>query len=140
MEADDKLRIIKDMIKKHEGWRSKPYNDTEGILTIGYGFNIAQGITREEGEALLDIRLKKVFTDAILLDEFAYLNEVRQIVIIDMIYNMGLQGVKKFKKMRKAIKDGDWEKAADEMLDSRWAKQVGERATELAEIMKTGEL
>ena len=140
MKADDKLRTIKDMIKRHEGWRSKPYNDTGGILTIGYGFNIAQGITREEGEALLDIRLKKVFTDAILLDEFAYLNEVRQIVIIDMIYNMGLQGVKKFKKMRKAIKDGDWEKAADEMLDSRWAKQVGERATELAEIMKTGEL
>jgi len=140
MKADDKLRTIKDMIKKHEGWRSKPYNDTEGILTIGYGFNIAQGITREEGEALLDIRLKKVFTDAILLDEFIYLDEIRQIVIIDMIYNMGLRGVKKFKNMRKAIKDGDWDRAADEMLDSRWARQVGKRATKLAKIMKEGKL
>ena len=140
MNARVKLRLMRDMIKKHEGWRSKPYEDTEGILTIGYGFNIAQGISREEGDAILDIRLKNVLVSTVSLEEFKHLDDIRQIVIVNMIYNLGLEGVKKFKRMWKAIGNKDYKSAAVEMLDSKWAVQVGRRAEELSDIMRTGEL
>ncbi len=140
MKSEQRLRSIKEMIKKHEGWRRKPYLDTEGVLTIGYGFNIEQGISREEGDAILDIRLRRVFLDALLLEEFTSLDEIRKVVVINMIYNLGLKGVKRFKKMLSAIKNKDWKRAADEMLDSKWSKQVGGRAQELADIMRSGEI
>lgn len=127
------------MIKHHEGWRSKPYEDTEGILTIGYGFNIAQGITREEGEAILDVKLRKLIANAgIRLSLYDSVDSTRQIILLDMAYNLGFSRLLKFKRMWKAIKIKDWNKAAEEMLDSRWARQVKGRAIKLAEAMRTG--
>lgn len=133
---------LRALIKADEGWSATPYKDTEGILTIGFGTNITR-ITREEGEALLDLRLKKVIEfDLIALDpeEIAPLNEARQIVYISMLYNLGLGRFCGFKRMRKAVKEENWEDAAKEMLDSKWHRQVGKRAERLAAIMRSGNL
>lgn len=130
---------IKKMIKKDEGWSPKPYKCTEGIWTIGFGTNITR-ITREEGEMLLDLRLDKIinFDLLSLTAELPNLNDSRKIVLINMLYQLGLQGVKRFKNMRRAIRNGDFEKASEEMLDSKWFKQTPDRCRRLSEIMKEG--
>lgn len=127
------------MIMKDEGWKPKPYQCTEGVWTIGFGTNITR-ITREEGEALLDLRLNKIieYDLPLLSEDLGYLNKARIIVLINMIYQLGLRGVKKFKKMRKAIGAGDFKRASIEMLDSKWRRQTPNRCRRLAKIMERG--
>ena len=130
-------------IKKFEGWRPKPYHDSLGILTIGYGFNLdhwfSYGMTEGEGEALIRAKLHQIiFTELYKFPEWAYLNEARTEIIVDMIYNIGLPKVLGFRKMRAAIRERDWAEAAKEMLSSRWARQVGLRADKLALMMLIG--
>ena len=132
---------LKERIKRFEGLRLKPYYDTEGYLTIGYGRNLElKGITEREAEFLLDQDIRDAYLD--FIREFppkAKLNltEEGEEVIAEMIFNMGIKKVLGFRKMIRAIEEGDPEKAAYEMLDSRWHRQVGARAEELAEIMRT---
>jgi lysozyme len=64
---------------------------------------------------------------------------VRQLIVMDMAFNMGVPRLCKFKKMWAAIEAGDFDTASVEMLDSRWARQVKSRATKLSDAMKTGE-
>ena len=127
------------MIMKDEGWNPKPYKCTEGVWTIGFGTNISR-ITREEGEALLDLRLNKIINFDLLsfAEELGNLNNARKIVLINMIYQLGLLGVKKFTRMRQAIKEKNFKMASIEMLDSRWHKQTPHRCRRLAKIMETG--
>ena len=129
------------MIMKDEGWNPKPYKCTEGIWTIGFGTNITR-ITREEGNALLDLRLNKIIDHDLLTfrEELGNLNNARIVVLINMLYQLGLLGVKKFTRMRQAIKDKDFRRASIEMLDSRWHKQTPHRCRRLAKIMETGTL
>jgi lysozyme len=67
------------------------------------------------------------------------LDAVRQLILMDMAFNMGVPRLNKFKNMWAAVHKGDFDTAAVEMLDSRWAKQVKSRATKLSEAMKSGE-
>jgi lysozyme len=67
------------------------------------------------------------------------LDGVRQLILMDMAFNMGVPRLCKFKKMWNAIHEGNFEAASYEMLDSRWARQVGRRANKLSDAMKTGE-
>jgi lysozyme len=67
------------------------------------------------------------------------INEVRQRALVNMIFNLGAQGVKDFKKMCAAIYRGDWEKAAEEAKDSKWFNQVGRRSRRIVEELRTGE-
>lgn len=138
------LEEIKDMIKRHEGFRRYAYKDSLGVLTIGYGFNLdhwlSYGITLDEAEALLCAKVKIAWREATLIPGWQNCNEPRQAALVDMVYNMGLNKVLGFKRMAAALKGRDFERAAAEMLDSRWARQVGCRAEELAEIMRSGEL
>ena len=129
------------MIMKAEGWNPKPYKCTEGIWTIGFGTNITR-ITREEGNALLDLRLNKIIDHDLLTfrEELGNLNNARIVVLINMLYQLGLLGVKKFTRMRQAIKDKDFRRASIEMLNSRWHKQTPHRCRRLAKIMETGTL
>ena len=123
-------------IKKHEGFRGMPYKDKLGIPTIGYGTKLP--LTEEEAEMLLQHRLDKKILELSDKEPFYLeLPQKAQEVIANMAYQMGVNGVLKFKKMWKALKNGDFQKAADEMLDSRWAKQTPNRARELAEIMRS---
>lgn len=125
-------------IQRHEGLRLKPYHCTAGKLTIGYGRNLEDvGITAHEAEILLVGDLSRC-EDACLhaFPWFADLSESRQDVILNMCFNLGLAGLKKFTKFLRAVELGNYDTAADEMLDSLWAKQVKSRALELAGMMR----
>ena len=125
-----------EMIKKHEGFRGMPYNDSLGFPTIGYGTKLP--INEEEAELLLKHRLDEKILELSEKEPFYLeLPERAQEVIANMAYQMGVGGVLKFKKMWAALKEGDYKKAANEMLDSRWAKQTPNRAKELAEIIRS---
>lgn len=134
------LDIALPQIKRHEGLRLHPYRDTVGKLTVGYGRNLDDlGITGEEAEALLENDLGRVMRRLAPLPAFRDLDDVRQAVLINMAFNLGYGGLLKFKRMWAAIEAADYDEAARQMLDSLWARQVGRRATELADMMQTGE-
>ncbi|MCE7657278.1 glycoside hydrolase family protein [Vibrio fluvialis] len=127
------------LIKKHEGLRLKPYRCSNQKLTIGYGRNLQDnGISQQEAENLLQHDLDAAVKEAETLPYFASLNKARQAVIVDMIFNLGLPRFGMFKKMIAAIEQQLWHVAANEMLNSRWARQVGKRAKTLSEMMRTG--
>lgn len=126
--------------RRYEGLRLKPYTCPTGHLTIGYGHNLENGISKEAAEFILREDLQSAVKA--VSKHFAWwqgLNEARQFVLVDMAFNMGIGKLSTFKKMLTATQRGDYQKAAAEMLNSRWADQVGRRARELAEMMETGE-
>lgn len=132
---------LKQQLIKHEGMVLKPYKCTAGKLTIGVGRNLeAKGISEHEALVMLnnDInetfdRLRDAWPKIILLDD------VRANVLVNMAFNIGVAGLMKFSKMLNALALTDYEQAAKEMLNSKWANQVGSRAVELAMQMKTGQ-
>lgn len=129
-----------DQILLHEGKRSKPYKDTVGKLTIGVGRNLDDvGLSDDEIEYLLinDLKRVEVGLDR-SLSWWRDLDEVRQRVLIDMCFNMGLGGLLGFKNTLAKIKAHDWAAASRGMLQSKWAKQVGARALRLSNMMLTG--
>jgi lysozyme len=127
------------LIKKHEGLRLKPYRCSVGKLTIGYGRNLSDvGITQAEAELLLKHNIDGVIKQAETLSFFSSLNDVRQAVIVDMIFNMGFPRFNQFKKTIASIEQEAWQAAANEMLNSRWARQVGNRSKTLSDMMRYG--
>ena len=134
----DLLSSLIDKVKRHEGWRSKPYRCSAGKLTIGYGTNIEK-ITKGEGYLLLTSRLNDIFEYAVpQLPEYETLNDIRKLVYLDMLYNLGFKSFKGFKLMRKEVKAGNWHGAANEIENSTYYKQVGIRGQENAEMMRFG--
>jgi len=132
--------LITAELKRDEGLWLKPYRDTVGKLTIGIGRNLDDvGIFENEAEAMLANDITRVCAD---LDRVLFwwrnLSEVRQRVMVNMAFNLGIQGLLKFKKSLDAARDGDFITAAKEMLDSAWAIQVGARADRLAKMMEQG--
>lgn len=134
----DFLKLILDKIKRHEGWRSKPYRCSADKLTIGYGTNIEK-ISKKEGEFLLSSRLNDVYKYALpQLPEYVTLTNARKLVYLDMLYNLGFKRFKGFKRMRKAVQEGNWHGAANEIKNSKYWKQVGLRGQENEEMMRFG--
>lgn len=133
---------LRDQLLLHEGLRLKPYRDTLGHWTIGAGRNLdAKGISRIEALIMLDNDIYEAKRDLFEALPWAeQLDEVRQRVLIDMTFNLGIGGLLKFKRMLAAVEAGDYATASLEMLNSRWAAQTGTRATRLARWMRTGEL
>ncbi len=131
---------LHEMLIRHEGLRLKPYGDTVGKLTIGIGRNLDDvGITREEAMTLLNHDIAKVQREVQkAFPWFSSLNGVRRNVVLNMVFNLGLPRFRQFKKAIAAIRANRWDEAAKQMLDSRWARQVGRRAGELASMMKSG--
>lgn len=139
IEDKDLLEIVK-LIKQDEGFSHFVYKCPAGKLTIGYGRNLEDnGISKLEGEMMLinDISQAEKALPTIF-DNYEFLTPSRKMVLISMHYNLGLNGLKKFKKMIKAIEDDNFLKASHEMLDSDWADQIGDRSIRLATIMKDG--
>lgn len=133
---------LKTLLVTHEKYRQFPYTDVTGHLTVGIGRNLSdRGISTTEAFYLLDDDI--IYFTAKLnhfLSCFSDLSENRQIALIDMCFNLGVQGFLNFKEMISALESHDYIRAHDEMLKSKWAEQVGERATTLANIILTGEL
>ena len=131
---------LKLMFLRHEGLKLKLYKDTVGIWTIGCGRNIeANGISREEAMFMLDNDIKKAKLGlAHMFPWYLSLDDVRQAVMVDMTFNMGIAGFSKFVLTIDHIKRGDYLEASKEMLKSAWSHQVGNRSTELSEMMRTG--
>ena len=125
---------------RHEGLRLKPYLDSVGKLTIGVGRNLDDnGITEPEAMYLLRGDISRHEEE--LVQAFPIvrnLSRERFFCLLNMAFNLGIPRLKTFRNMWDAIHRQDWERAADEMLASRWAKQVGRRAMDLADIMRTG--
>lgn len=136
----DRDKLVEQLIR-HEGIRLKPYQDSVGKTTIGVGRNLEDvGISKDEAMYLLDGDIDGVILE--LENCFPWytdLNEVRQRVLADMLFNVGLNKLKSFRKTLRAIESGNYEEASKEMLDSLWARQVGVRAVRLSEMMRTGE-
>jgi Phage-related lysozyme (muraminidase) len=132
--------LLRSQLERHEGLRLKPYRDIVGKLTVGYGRNLEDvGISRDEADFMLDNDIDQVEQYLKTVDEYNELDEVRQTVLANLCFNVGFKGVIGFKRMWRALAKRDYEGAATEMLDSKWAKQVGQRAIELAEIMRAGD-
>ena len=132
---------IKAQLVRHESLRLKPYRCTAGKLTIGIGRNLDDcGITESEAYIMLinDIMNCEKQLQAKIPDIYNGLDEVRKSVLLNMCFNLGISGLLGFKNTLEFIKVGDWERAANNMLVSRWAKQVGRRAIELSELMRKG--
>ena len=128
---------LTEQLKKHEGVRLYPYEDTTGHWTIGIGHNLTdKGITLEESECLLREDIDDV--ELQLDKELSWWRrkpENVQLVLADMCFNLGISGLLTFDKFLHAIKCNAWETAQMEMLDSLWAKQVGTRADDLREML-----
>lgn len=134
-------------LRRHEGLRLEPYKCSEGYLTIGFGRNIeTNGISEAEAEFMLSNDL--IACERELKDEGWYnqLDETRRAVVLNMAFNLGKPKLMQFKKFIGALSDDDYETASKEMItgsdgvsESKWASQVGKRAYELAEQMRTGQ-
>jgi len=127
-------------LKKSEGFQAKVYKCPAGKLTVGYGRNLEdRGITQFEAEYLMMNDVED--TEKELSNRLSYWNRidrVRQEVLIDMGFNMGVGGLLKFVKTLGFVEKGNYRQASEEMLRSRWAEQVGNRAIKLSQVMKSG--
>lgn len=134
---------LREMLRRHEGVRNFVYLCSEGYETIGVGRNIADsglGLSEDEVDFLLDNDIKRVREE--LNDEyywFGALNDARQEAMIDISFNLGQTRLRGFKKALDAMSSEDFDRAADEFMDSKWSEQVGNRATEVTEMIRTGE-
>lgn len=133
-------KLLKDEVRRDEGERLKPYQCTAGKTTIGVGRNLDdRGITKAESDYLLENDIAVVEQD---LDKalpwWRTLTDARQRVLANMCFNLGIARLLGFKNTIEFIRTGKYDQAADGMMNSLWAKQVGARATRLAEMMRKG--
>ena len=125
-------------LKKHEGFRSRPYKCTEGYLTIGYGQRLDYiEVDEKTAEIWLMEKVEKIKYK--LESKFPwYLKAPKEVqeIVINMSYQMGVSGFAKFKKTIKYLEQGLYHKASTEMLYSLWSRQTPERSKELSDRLK----
>jgi lysozyme len=137
--STDEREKLKLQLMRHEGIRLKPYQDTVGKWTIGVGRNISdKGITHDEAQFLLENDVDECIRDCQSFPWFRDLDAVRQRVIVDMAFNLGIAGLRRFRQTLASVERGAYDDAAAGMLRSLWARQVKGRAVRLAEMMRTG--
>jgi len=134
------LDICQQQLPIDEGIRNKPYRDTVGKYTIGIGRNLDDiGVSEDEIALMLknDIDRADKAVRGICLS-FDHLSDARKAVLLNMCFNMGPTRLSGFVNMLGAIHEGNFDEAANQMLASRWAQQVGARAVRLAKAMREG--
>lgn len=155
---DDLIESTYGMTAEFEGFRAKPYRDTKGKLTVGIGTNLdnpgvsklfeqagvdeqqarKSGVDRKQAEALLKAGLQIAQADAKrLVPNFDQLPLDARRVVLDMSYNLGGPKLSEFKNMISALQRNDFNAAADEMVDSRWFGQTGNRSRALVSMMRS---
>ncbi len=134
--------LIVNALKADEGFAAHPYKDSVGRTTIGWGRNLdANPLTPDEAAYLMQNDIARAVAGLNnALPWWTTLNEVRQAVLINMAFNLGIQSLLVFHHMLDAAKAGNFIEAAAQMRNSKWYGQVGDRAMRLADEMDTGEL
>tara|TARA_R110000744_G_scaffold176716_1_gene295546 strand:- start:45 stop:464 length:420 start_codon:yes stop_codon:yes gene_type:complete len=138
------MSAIIQMLRKHEGVETHAYKCTANKTTIGVGRNIDKaggiGLSDDEIDYLLANDVKRVRAElSVAFRWFKMAAPARQDAMMDMCFNMGLPRLKKFKNALAAMAMGDYNEAAREFLNSRWATQVGQRAITVTDIIRSGE-
>lgn len=132
----DFLERVKDKIKEHEGYSATPYQDSVGLWTVGYG-TLIDPISKDEANLLFDNRFNIALKE--LNSAFPWLinapDGIRE-SLVNMHYNLGLPRLLLFKNMLLAMEAGNYETAANEALDSKWARQVKDRSKYIARIIR----
>ena len=121
-------------VLRHEGYRAKPYEDSVGVLTIGHGLTY---LTEAESKRIVSGRL--LDNHVALIDANAALVDMPEEVVsgvVEMSFQLGVQGCLNFKKMWAALEDENYKQAYHEMIDSKWYKQTPKRCHELATIIR----
>jgi len=148
MTRNELIEIVKEDLIRHEGYVTEIYLCSEGYPTFGIGHMVTEADmehTWPVGTPVTDERILDVFKEdceiaysdaCALVLNFAGQSTDAQRVLVNMAFNLGRNRLGQFKKMLKAVNEGNYAKAADEMVDSRWYKQVGRRSEELVEIMR----
>lgn len=145
--TDDDIDKIFDLISIDEGFKLTPYDDSTGLpvriltgnITIGFGRNLSsRGITRDEAKYLAKNDIKDIINYLLYFNFFDALSAQRKYVLINMVFNLGQASFNKFKKLIAALYINDYEKAADEIIDSNAERQLQGRYQRLAKIMRSG--
>lgn len=135
------MSSLESQLIRDEGLRLLPYVDTTGNITIGVGRNLTRnGITQKEAMILLEDDINTI--KSLVTRQWPWistLSEPRKAVLFNMAFNMGVGGLITFIHFLDYVKEGMYDKASQAMLQSLWAKQVGERATRLSQQMESGE-
>ena len=148
-----------DMLSLNEGNKSTVYKDSKGIPHIGIGFNLEDTANRKflkregidinelfdgrklsenETRTLYNHSLTQAFKDAQKYDpNFAKRPEAVKMTLVDMSFNLGLTKLNKFEKMKAGLMNNDYNVAADEMIDSKWYKQVNDRGPRMVQVMRS---
>ena len=142
------IELVKEDLIRHEGYVAEIYLDSENLPTFGIGHLVTENDmehTWPVGSPVTDERILQVFHDdcnvaysdaCTLVLNFAGQSVDAQRVIVNMAFNLGRNRLGKFKNFLSAVNEGKYDKAADEMIDSKWYGQVGRRSKELVEIMR----
>lgn len=130
-----------EQLKRHEGVKLKPYQDTVGKWTIGVGRNLDDiGISEQEAEILLHNDIKEAERQLVAMMPWTKdLDEVRFSALLNFVFNVGIGTALRFVNAMGQLKQGNYDMAANEMLKSKWAIQVGQRAIDVSEQIRTGE-
>ena len=126
-------------IENDEGWRTKMYQDHLGYWTIGFGTLLEHGIDKVEGAFLAMYRLSKNvdrFEELTGL-ELTTLPKAKALALANMCYQLGPDGVSRFRKMVAAVKAGDWQEAGRQGRDSKWYQQTPQRAERVMRALES---
>lgn len=143
------LERTQDDLIRHEGYVDRIYLDSEGLRTFGVGHLVGRNdpeytwpVDTPVSEARILLAFEEDFNEAVedakrIIPNLEAHPEAVQRVIINMAFNLGYNRLSRFKKMIKAVKETDYWTAADEMVDSKWYRQVKTRGVELVDLMRT---
>jgi len=156
---DQRSKNFYDMFVLNEGNKPQVYKDSKGNRTIGIGFNLEDAgnrkflkesgidinelfngrkLTDRETKTLYNRSLTQAFKDAQSYDpNFAKRPEAVKMTLVDMAFNLGLTKLNKFEKMKAGLMNNDYNVAADEMIDSKWYKQVKSRGPRMVQVMRS---
>ena len=127
-------------LRRDEGVRHTPYLDSKGILTVGVGRNLRDvPFSDDEINLMLVNDIKDKMKQLSAFNWYNELDEVRKAAVTNWAFNVGVHGLLNFPHAVAAIARKDWATVNSEMLDSQWARQVGDRANRLALQMLKGE-
>lgn len=139
MNESDLLTLLHLHLRRDEGLRLKPYKDSVGKITIGVGRNLEdRGISNDEADLMLSNDIRHHIND--LNKALPWIKQKPVAVrlgLYNMAFNLGVPRLLGFEKMLERIDHDDYEGAAKEALDSKWAKQVGKRADRIAELFRS---